>query len=63
MIWNKAKEVDADKTLTDHITFHTKLTNDLSKEVKLISSKKLTKYLVNRYSIFNGAKYFNEDGS
>ena len=63
MIWNKAKEIDADKTLTDHITFHTKLTNDLSKEVKLISSKQLTKYLVNRYSIFNGAKYFNEDGS
>ena len=63
MIWNKAKEIDADKTLTDHITFYTKLTNDLSKEVKLISSKKLTKYLVNRYSIFNGAKYFNEDGS
>ena len=63
MIWNKTKQIDADKKLTDHITSHTKLTNDLPKEVKLILSKKLTKYLVNRYSIFNGAKYFNEDGS
>ena len=32
--------------------------NELSKKVKLISTKGLTKDLINKFSILNGAKYF-----
>lgn len=51
------------KKVTDHITSYTKLTNDLSANVKLISTKELKKYLINRYSVLNDAKYFAEDAS
>ena len=33
--------------------------NELSKKVKVISTKGLTKDLINKLSIFNGAKYFS----
>ena len=33
--------------------------NELSEKVKLISTKGLTKYLINKYSILDGAKYFS----
>ena len=33
--------------------------NELSKKVKAISTKRLTKDLINRFSVFNGAKYFS----
>ena len=32
--------------------------NELSKKVEAISTKGLTKDLINKYSILNGAKYF-----
>ena len=33
--------------------------NKLSKQVKAISTKRLTKDLINKFSILNGAKYFS----
>ena len=33
--------------------------NEPSKTVKAISTKGLTKYLINKFSILNGAKYFS----
>ena len=33
--------------------------NELSEKVKVISTKGLTKYLINKFSILNGAKYFS----
>ena len=33
--------------------------NELSKKVKAISTKGLTKDLINKFSILNGAKYFS----
>ena len=41
----------------------TKLINDLWGNVKVIPVKRLTKDLINKYSILNGAKYFCKDGS
>ena len=55
--------VEAEKKLNDHTTSSTTLVNDLSGEFKLISTKGSAIYLVNGYSILNGAKYFVEDGS
>ena len=50
--------------LDDHSTSYTKLVNDLTENVKLISTKGLTEDLINRCSILNGVKYFSEiDGS
>ena len=40
---------------------NTKLLNDLSEKVKLISPKGLTKDLINGYSILSGTKYFSEE--
>ena len=37
--------------------------NELSKEVKLISTKELTEGLINNYSILNSGKYFGENES
>ena len=37
--------------------------NNVLGTVKLISAKRLTKDLINGYSIHNGAKYFAEDVS
>ena len=42
---------------------YTKLINDLSGEVKLISTKELTKDLINECSILNGLKCLVEDGT
>ena len=36
--------------------------DDLSKKVKITSTKGLRKDLINKYSIFNGAKKFSSDG-
>ena len=33
--------------------------NELSKKVKITSTKELTKILINKFSILNGAKYFS----
>ena len=60
---NKMIQIDADKKLTDDITYYTKLINDLSREVRLTSTKGLTKDLINRYSILNGEKHFPGYGS
>ena len=54
------KKVASNKT--NHFEAENKL-SDLPGEVKLISTKRLTKYVINGYSILNGAKYFIEDGS
>ena len=35
--------------------------HDQGKKVKLISTKRLTEDLINKYSILNGAKYFSSD--
>ena len=53
---NKSKQIDANKKLT----FFKKWINGLSK-IKLISTKGLTKDLINGYSILNEVKYFAED--
>ena len=37
--------------------------NNLSGEIKLLSTKGLTKDLINGYSILNSAKYFSDGGS
>ena len=44
-----------------HVEIKDKL-DDLSKNVKIISTKGLTKDLINKYSILNGGKYFSSDG-
>ena len=59
----KIKHLEAEKKLNCYINSYTKLINDLSREVKLISTKRLTKDLINGYSICNGAKYFAKDRS
>ena len=48
----------AEKKLNDHITSYEKLLSGLLEKVKLISTKGLTKDLINGYGILNGAKYF-----
>ena len=50
------------KKLNDHKTTYRKLINDLTREVKLISTKGLTKSFINKYSILSGVKYFVENG-
>ena len=60
---HKMIQIDADKKLTDDITYYTKLINDLSREVRLTSTKGLTKDLINGYSILNGGKHFPGHGS
>ena len=49
---NKSKHKEVGKKLNDHLTSSTELINDISKEVKLISTKGLRKHLINEYSIF-----------
>ena len=51
-----------EKKLDEHITYHTKLITDLSGEIKLTSTKKLTS-LINGYNILNDANSFVEDES
>ena len=43
---------------TKHVLVQNEL-NELSEKVKAISTKGLTKDLINKYSIVNGAKYFS----
>ena len=57
------KQVDTKKKLNGHINSYTKLKDDLSREVKLILTKRITKDLINGFSIVNGAKYFVESES
>ena len=51
------------KKLNDHITSYIKLINDLTREVKLIKIKGLTKDSINKCSILSNSKYFSLDGS
>ena len=52
------KKTDFDNKLKDFTSNKNKL-NELSKNVKAISTKALTKDLINKISIPNGAKYFS----
>ena len=51
VVSNKTRHVKAEKQL-----------NDPAEKVKLVSTKGLTKDLINNFSILNGGKYFGEDG-
>ena len=42
-----------------NVTSNKKELSELSKKVKAKSTKELTKHLLGRFSIFNGAKYFS----
>ena len=53
---NLHKNVTSNKT--KHVLVENEL-NKLSKKVYTISTKGLTKDLINKFSIFNGAKYFS----
>ena len=55
---NFVKKADFDNKLKD-VTSNKNELNELSKKVKAISTKGLTKDLINRFSILNGAKYFS----
>ena len=59
----QTKHIEVERKSNDHITSYLKLINDLSKEVKPISTKWLKKDLINGYSILNSEKYFPKDGS
>ena len=52
------KKADFDNKLTD-VTSNKNEVNELPKKVKAISAKRLTKDLINKFSILNGAKYFS----
>ena len=54
------KNVTSNKT--NLVLIETKL-DGLSIKAELISTKGLTKELINGYSILKGVKYFSEDGS
>ena len=41
------------------VTLNKNELNELSKKIKSISTKGLTKDLINKFSILNGAKYFS----
>ena len=56
-IANFVKNTDFDNKLKD-VTSNKSELNELSKKVKAISTKELTKDLINKFSILNGAKYF-----
>ena len=51
--------VDELKNLNKNVTANKNESNELSKKVKAISTKWLTKDLINKFSILNGAKYFS----
>ena len=57
-IANFVNKTDSDNELKDVKRNKNEL-NELSKKVKLIPSKELTKYLVDKLSILNGKKYFS----
>ena len=56
-IANFVNKTDFDNKLKD-VTSNKNELNELSKKVKAISTKGLTKDLINKFSILNGAKYF-----
>ena len=56
-IANFVKKADFDNKLKD-VTSNKNELNELSKKVKAISTKGLTKDLIDKFSILNGAKYF-----
>ena len=55
---NFVSNTDFDNKLKD-VTSNKNELNKLSKKVKAISTKGLTKDLINKFSILNGAKYFS----
>ena len=55
---NFVKKADLDNKLKD-VTSNKNELNELSKKIKVISTKGLTKDLINKFSILNGAKYFS----
>ena len=56
-IANFVKKTSFDEELK-MVTSNKNKLNELSKNVKAISTQKLTKDLINKFSILNGAKYF-----
>ena len=52
------KRTDFDNKVKD-VTSNKNESNELSKKVKAISTKGLTKDLIDKFSILNGAKYFS----
>ena len=59
-IANFVKKTDFDNKLKDVASNKNEL-NELSNTVKAISTKGLTKDLIDRFSILNGAKYFSSE--
>ena len=57
-IVNFVNKADFDNKLKD-VTSNKNELNELSKKVKAISTKGLTKDLIDKFSILNGAKYFS----
>ena len=57
-IANFVNNTDFDNKLKD-VTSNKNELNELSKKVKAISTKGLTKDLIDKFSILNGAKYFS----
>ena len=57
-IANFVIKTDFDNKLKD-VTSNKNELNELSKKVKAISTKGLTKDLIDKFSILNGAKYFS----
>ena len=57
-IANFVKKTNFDNKLND-VTSNKNGLSELSKKVKALSTKKLTKNLINKFSILNGAKYFS----
>ena len=57
-IANFVKKTDFDNKLKNFTPNKNEL-NELSKKVKAISTKRLTKDLINKFSIINGAKNFS----
>ena len=58
-IANFVKEADFDNNELKDVTSNKNEWNKLSKKVKAISTKELTKGLINKFSILNGARYFS----
>ena len=59
-IANFVKMTDFDDKLKNVIPNKNEL-NELSKKVKAISTKGLTKDLINKFTVLNGAKYFSSE--
>ena len=57
-IANFVNKTDFDNKLED-VTSNKNELNELSKKVKAISTKRLTKDLINKFNILNGIKYFS----